>query len=133
MSKIIDLSHLHKNAAQHAATPALDYERVKDFFYQKLEADRHGRGRMESAFFHTAQWIFQQGIARQAELLAEIESLQKCYDVVANNAADAHETIAELSRKMQKHDTLICSLLDPERFGWSVSSEVRQAAREALK
>lgn len=92
--------------------PALDYEKAKDFFYTKLERDRHGKGRMESAFFHTAQWIFDQGCAGQATLLA---------------------MIIEMEAAAAKRDAFIRSLLDPERYGWSVSQEVRTAAREILK
>ncbi len=53
--------------------PPLDYEAVKDFFFDKLEKDRKGRGRMESALYHTAQWIFLQGCNRHAELLEELK------------------------------------------------------------
>jgi len=56
--------------------PPLDYEAVKEFFYTKLTDDRTGKGRMESAFFHTAQWIFLQGCARHAELTARIAILE---------------------------------------------------------
>ena len=40
----------------------LDYEKVKEFFWSKLGSDMEGKGRMESAFYHTAQWIYHQGI-----------------------------------------------------------------------
>lgn len=65
------------NTKHHApTTPALDYEQVKDVFYTKLERDRHGRGRMESAFFHTAQWIFKQGCQHEDTLCARIVELE---------------------------------------------------------
>lgn len=56
--------------------PPLDYEAVKDFFFDKLEKDRKGRGRMESALYHTAQWIFLQGCNRHVELLEELVKLE---------------------------------------------------------
>lgn len=56
-------------------THALDYESVKDYFFAKLERDRHGRGRMESALYHTAQWVFMQGCAGRDELLRSVPSL----------------------------------------------------------
>ena len=60
--------------------PPLDYEAVKDFFFDKLEKDRKGRGRMESALYHTAQWIFLQGCNRQAELLEELRKEREISD-----------------------------------------------------
>jgi hypothetical protein len=39
----------------------LDYEEAKRFFHEKLGNDHFGQGRMESAFYHTAQWIWLHG------------------------------------------------------------------------
>ena len=66
---------------------ALDYEMAKDVFHEKLTNDLHGRGRMESAFYHTAQWIFLQGCAERDALLARIAELE---DEVDNLPCDAH-------------------------------------------
>lgn len=65
--------------ADHITQPvpgvqALDYEAVKDYFFAKLECDRHGRGRMESALYHTAQWIFEQGCAQHQWLRERMDS-----------------------------------------------------------
>lgn len=60
--------------------PPLDYEAVKDFFFDKLEKDRKGRGRMESALYHTAQWIFLQGCQCHAELLEELKKEREISD-----------------------------------------------------
>ena len=57
-------------------TPALDYEAAKDVFFRKLEHDRFGRGRMESALFHTAAWIFEQGCHERDKLLAERDAIK---------------------------------------------------------
>lgn len=57
--------------------PAFDYEAAKDFYFDKLQADRTGKGRMESALFHTAQFIFDKGCQRQAALLARIVELER--------------------------------------------------------
>jgi hypothetical protein len=46
----------------------MDYEAVKSFFYKKLGKDIFGMGRMESAFYHTAQWIFD---TAQADLITK--------------------------------------------------------------
>lgn len=81
---------------QQPGTPALDYEAVKDFFFEKLAADRHGRGRMESAQYHTVQWVFLQGCHERDKLLARIAELESSNAVLLNNAADAHERIADL-------------------------------------
>ena len=40
----------------------LDYDRVKAFFADKLASDFAGRGRFESAFFHTVQMCYEQGL-----------------------------------------------------------------------
>ena len=40
----------------------LDYDRVKHFFADKLASDFAGRGRFESAFFHTVQMVYEQGM-----------------------------------------------------------------------
>lgn len=56
--------------------PSLNYEAAKDFFYAKLERDRHGHGRMESAMFHTAQWIFGKGCQGRDQLCARIAALE---------------------------------------------------------
>jgi hypothetical protein len=60
--------------------PAFDYEAAKDFYFDKLQADRTGKGRMESALFHTAQFIFDKGCQRQAALLARIVELEARLD-----------------------------------------------------
>ena len=39
----------------------LNYDDAKKYFADKIGADWFGKGRMESAFFHTAQWIYDQG------------------------------------------------------------------------
>jgi len=64
----------------------LDYEAVKDFFYEKLTHDRTGHGRMESALYHTAQWIFLQGCAREDELLARISELEAALAIERANS-----------------------------------------------
>jgi hypothetical protein len=46
----------------------IDYEEVKSYFYTKLGKDIFGMGRMESAFYHTAQWIFD---TAQADLITK--------------------------------------------------------------
>lgn len=66
-------------------TPALDYEEVKDFFFHKLESDRFGKGRMESALFHTAQFIFDRGLGEREKLLEEIALLRSIVDRMAVN------------------------------------------------
>lgn len=66
---------------------AVDYERAKDYFWAKLADDRHGKGRMESAFYHTAQWIFMQGCGERDKMLARIAELEKEVD---NLPCDAH-------------------------------------------
>lgn len=60
----------------HHDTPAIDYESVKEFFFTKLSADLYGRGRMESALYHTAQWIFLRGCHEREHLLQRIASLE---------------------------------------------------------
>jgi hypothetical protein len=39
----------------------LNYDDAKKYFADKIGADWFGKGRMESVFFHTAQWIWEQG------------------------------------------------------------------------
>jgi hypothetical protein len=65
--------------------PMLDYEAAKDFFYTKLSMDRTGRGRMESAYYHTAQWIFLQGCTHHAELTARIALLEAALRAMEEN------------------------------------------------
>jgi hypothetical protein len=47
--------------------PMLDYEVVKAFYFAKGASDCTGRGRFESAFFHTIQMVFEQGIKAGAK------------------------------------------------------------------
>lgn len=68
----------------------LNYEEVKDFFYEKLTHDRQGRGRLESAIFHTVVFVYQRGCAREDELLKEIERLE---EKLAARAALAEEEV----------------------------------------
>ena len=90
--------------------PPLDYEAVKDFFFDKLEKDRKGRGRMESALYHTAQWIFLQGCNRHDELAAEmerrgmnhktpIEEISYSGLVLAAGHVDSEHSLVELARR----------------------------------
>lgn len=44
----------------------LDYDAVKRFFAEKLATDFSGRGRVESAFFHTVQMAYAQGLKNGA-------------------------------------------------------------------
>ena len=86
-------------------TPALDYERAKDRFFEKLAADRHGRGRMESALYHTAQWIFEQGCHERNKLLAEIDHLRAAlrhYIRIYRVADEAWDPEAETDRIMRR-------------------------------
>ena len=53
----------------------LDYEEVKRFFYDKLTHDLEGKGRMESALYHTAMWIYQKGIDDKSAEIETIKSL----------------------------------------------------------
>ncbi len=41
----------------------LDYLEVKEFYARKLADDAAGTGRIESAFFHTMQMVYLQGVA----------------------------------------------------------------------
>jgi hypothetical protein len=41
----------------------LDYEAVKKYYFEKGAADPYGRGRFESAFFHTVRMVYELGIA----------------------------------------------------------------------
>jgi hypothetical protein len=45
----------------------LDYEEVKEFFAKKLAEDFKGRGRFESAFYHTVVRAYKQGLADGAQ------------------------------------------------------------------
>jgi len=45
----------------------LDYEEVKEFFANKLAEDFKGRGRFESAFYHTIVFAYRRGLADGAE------------------------------------------------------------------
>lgn len=87
--------------------PALDYEMVKDFFYKKLDADRHGHGRMESAFFHTAQWVFHQGMVGQAELVARITELETEANILRGALQVHGEESAQL---IEQRDELLVAL-----------------------
>jgi hypothetical protein len=40
----------------------LDYEAVKEFYFEKGAADHRGHGRLESAFYHTIVMVFEQGM-----------------------------------------------------------------------
>ena len=39
-------------------TQMLDYEAVKRFYFEKGAADHRGHGRLESAFYHTIQFVY---------------------------------------------------------------------------
>lgn len=40
----------------------LDYNEAKRFFAEKLAADLEGKGRIESAAFHTVKWAYLRGV-----------------------------------------------------------------------
>lgn len=131
MSQIIDLTHLHKNAGQQSDTPALDYERAKDFFWAKLADDRHGHGRMESAFFHTAQWIFKHGCHERDQLLARIAA----QDIEANTlrgALQAHGV--EAARLVEQRDELLLTLKAARNWleGWASAEPYLSALNVAI-
>lgn len=48
--------------------PILDYEAVKAFYFAKGAGDCAGRGRFESAFFHTIHMVFEQGLKAGAKV-----------------------------------------------------------------
>jgi hypothetical protein len=58
--------------------PMLDYEAIKQFYFTKGAADFSGRGRFESAFYHTVLMVFEQGLragegnGRQQKALATL-------------------------------------------------------------
>lgn len=55
---------------QDEAAPLLDYDAVKKYYFSKGAGDCAGRGRFESAFFHTIRMVFEQGLnagAKSAE------------------------------------------------------------------
>jgi hypothetical protein len=47
---------------QPESGPMLDYEAIKQFYFAKGAADFSGRGRFESAFYHTVLMVFEQGL-----------------------------------------------------------------------
>lgn len=58
---------------------SFDYEMAKEFFFRKMEADRVGKHRMESALYHTAAFVYAEGCkdadrAKDARI-AELEKL----------------------------------------------------------
>ena len=56
----------------------LDYEQAKKFFNDKLTQDLVGHGRLESAMYHTAMWIYEQGCKdTDAAKDAEIARLER--------------------------------------------------------
>lgn len=48
----------------------LDYEAIKEFYFAKGANDHAGRGRFESAFFHTIRMVFEQGLKAGAKAAA---------------------------------------------------------------
>lgn len=55
----------------------MDYEAAKRVFYDKLTGDLIGMHRMESAFYWTAKWIYDQGCKEaDAKLQARINELE---------------------------------------------------------
>lgn len=100
--------------------PAFDYEEAKDFYFDKLQADRTGKGRMESALFHTAQFIFDKGCHRQEALLQETEKLAhyvrhlqaQIDSLMLEYCPDemAPEQIAEWERNQQSVTALVTSV-----------------------
>jgi hypothetical protein len=113
-------------------TPPLDYEAVKEYFYTKLSEDRRGRGRMESAIFHTVQHVFELGCNHNADLVARIAFLTEQIRLKDAKLDHVCAQLAEAGDNDIQRD-FIKSLLDPERNGWSVSKEVRAAARGVLQ
>jgi len=87
------------------STQPLDYEEVKDFFYAKLSDDRYGRGRMESAFFHTASFIFAKACARQAELEEALSAAQVGREA---QMARVSELEAALAQALRAYDQDYC-------------------------
>lgn len=49
----------------------IDYEQVKKFFGEKLISDSEGFGRFESAFYHTMEMVYHQGVE---------DGMATCYD-----------------------------------------------------
>lgn len=71
---------------------SFDYDEAKRFFVNKLATDLEGKGRMESALYHTAKMIYEAGARdSDAALRREID------DVVGRRDAK----IAELERFVQ--------------------------------
>lgn len=68
---------------------AFDYDEAKRFFVNKLATDLEGKGRMESALYHTAKMIYEAGAldadaARDAKI-AELERfIQVAHEVHPN-------------------------------------------------
>lgn len=87
-------------------TPPLDYEAVKDFFYNKLSQDRQGRGRMESAIFHTVQHVYLLGCHRADEVAAENARLTERIRALEAALSGANETISMLR---EQRDLAGCS------------------------
>lgn len=92
---------------------AVDYERAKDYFWAKLADDRHGKGRMESAFYHTAQWIFMQGCGERDRLLDRIFGLE-CNAQILRDALRAHGE--ESARLIEQRDELLEALKAAEEL-----------------
>lgn len=83
-----------------------DYPAIRKFYFdkgaEKCANDPSGDGRFESAFYHTIKMVHDTTREQtSAESAGRIASLQSCYDTLLNNAADAHERIAELERTIK--------------------------------
>lgn len=82
----------------------LDYEQAKKFFNDKLTNDLEGKGRVESALYHTAMWIYEQGYkdndsakdARIAELVGAIEAMR-----VAGGSYEFHRQFEKAKQLIQ--------------------------------
>lgn len=90
---------------------AFDYDEAKRFFVNKLATDLEGKGRMESALYHTAKMIYEAGArdtdaAKDAQI-AELETKQypdygmaNWYDCAMRERDDARKERDALLEKL---------------------------------
>lgn len=87
----------------------LDYEAVKDFYTEKLINDRKGRGRMESAAFHTVEWAYLQGV-KDGGLCASM--LYDALSVAGVVGHDKNATVEELVQTLRMVRAVLVEIND---------------------
>lgn len=82
-----------------------NYHNAKEFFYKKLGSDLEGQGRMESAYYHTAEFIYNEGCKDNDA--AKDAALDQCRTLLRLSTSDIHSANEDILRKDAEISSLV--------------------------